>query len=103
MKVGTVIENEKWKIKVFAPPKEHEPAHVHVVAKGENAEVKISLVTLEMIGSTNFNRRTVRSIIIYIYENYKFLWKCWEELHGSSKSKSKSKKAKPQRSFKKSR
>ena len=23
VKVGTVIENEKWKIKVFAPPKEH--------------------------------------------------------------------------------
>ena len=51
VKVGTVIETSKWKIKVYAPPKEHGPAHVHVIAKGEAAEVKISLVTLEMIGS----------------------------------------------------
>jgi hypothetical protein len=85
MKVGTVIENEKWKIKVYAPPKEHKPAHVHVIAKGEKAEVKISLETLEIIGSTEFDKRTVKGIIKYIHENYEFLMKCWEALHGKSK------------------
>ena len=50
VKVGTVIENAKWKIKVFAPPKEHGPPHVHVISKGDKAEVKISLVNLEVIG-----------------------------------------------------
>ncbi|MBL7664530.1 MAG: DUF4160 domain-containing protein [Bacteriovoracaceae bacterium] len=83
--MGTVIENEKWKIKVFAPPKEHGPPHVHVIAKGEKAEVKISLVTLGVIGSTNFDKRTVKGIINYIHENYEFLWKCWEVLHGTEK------------------
>lgn len=96
MKVGTVIENGKWKIKVFAPPKEHDPAHVHVIAKGEKAEVRVSLVTLEVIGSTDFDKRTVKGIIKYIYENYEFLWECWEALHGTDKKhneKTKSKKS----------
>ncbi len=83
-KVGTVLENENWKIKVFAPPKEHGPARVHVLSKGERAEVKISLVTLEVIGSTQFSRRAVKGIIKFIHENYKYLWKCWEELHGKN-------------------
>jgi hypothetical protein len=97
LKVGTVIVNEKWKIKVFAPPKEHGPAHVHVIAKGEKAEVKISLVTLEMIGSTQFSKKAVSGIIKYIHENYEYLWKCWEALHGKdekTKSKKNSKKGK---------
>lgn len=85
MKVGTVLENEKWKIKVFAPPKEHGPPHVHVMAKGEKAEVKISLVTLEVLGGTRFSRQTVTGIIKYIHANYEVLWKCWEELHGKDK------------------
>ncbi len=82
MKVGTIIENEKWKIKVFAPPKEHGPAHVHVIAKGEKAEVKISLETLDVIGSTKFDKRTVKGIIRYIHGNYEILMESWEKLHG---------------------
>jgi hypothetical protein len=97
LRVGTVIENEKWKIKVFAPPKEHGPAHVHVIAKGEKAEVKISLVTLEVIGSTQFSVRAVKGIIKYIHENYEYLWNCWEALHV------KNEKTKSKASFKKSR
>ncbi len=81
MKAGTVIENEKWKIKIYAPPKEHGPAHVHVIAKGEKAEVKICLESLQMIGRTNFSKKSVKLIIKYIHKHYHFLWKCWEELH----------------------
>lgn len=85
MKVGTIIENSKWKIKVYAPPKEHGPAHVHVIAKGEKAEVKISLETLQIIGSTKFSKHTVKAIIKYVHENFEFLWKSWEALHGKDK------------------
>ena len=91
MKVGTVIENGKWKIKVFAPPKEHGPPHVHVLAKGEKVEVRISLETLQVIGSTRFSKTTVKGIIKYIHENYEYLWKCWEALHGKENEKTKSK------------
>jgi hypothetical protein len=96
MKVGTVLENDHWKIKVYAPPKEHGPAHVHVKAKGANAEVRISLETLEVIGKTEFSKRAVKGIIIYVHENYEYLMKCWEDLHGkkkTTKSKSSSKKS----------
>ena len=82
MKVGTIIENEKWKIKVFAPPKEHGPAHVHVIANGEKAEVKISLETLDVISSTKFNKRTVKGIIRFVHANYEILMESWEKLHG---------------------
>jgi len=82
IKSGTVIETAKWKIKVFAPPKEHGPAHVHVLAKGENAQVKISLVTLEVLGRTRFSKKTVKGIVRYVHQNYAYLHKCWEDLHG---------------------
>lgn len=85
MKVGTIIENEKWKIKVFAPPKEHGPAHVHVIAKGEKAEVKISLIDLEVIGKTKFSKQTVKGIIKYVYQNYDVLIDAWEKLHEDKK------------------
>jgi hypothetical protein len=85
MKVGTIIENEKWKIKVFAPPKEHGPAHVHVIAKGEKAEVKISLIDLDVIGKTNFSKQTVKDIIKYVYQNYDILMDAWEKLHENKK------------------
>jgi hypothetical protein len=86
IKVGTVLENKDWKIKVYAPPLEHGPAHVHVLAKGSRAEVKISLLTLEMIGKTSFDKRSVKKIIRYIYKNYDFLYGCWEVLHGNNEA-----------------
>lgn len=85
MKVGTIIENEKWKIKIFAPPKEHGPAHVHVIAKGEKAEVKISLIDLDIIGKTNFSKQTVKGIIKYVHQNYDILMDAWEKLHEKKK------------------
>ncbi len=85
MKVGTIIENEKWKIKIFAPPKEHGPAHVHVIAKGESAEVKISLIDLEVVGKTNFSKQTVKGIIKYVHQNYDILMDAWEKLHENKK------------------
>ncbi len=85
MKSGTVLENAQWKIKIYASPREHGPAHVHVVAKGEKAEVKIELETLIMKGRTRFSKKTVRGIIKYIHQNYDFLVDHWEKLHVKKK------------------
>ncbi len=84
-KSGTVLENAQWKIKIYTPPKEHGPVHVHVVAKGEKAEVKIELETLTMKGRTRFSKKTVRGIIRYIHQNYDFLMDHWEKLNGKKK------------------
>lgn len=85
MSAGTVIENNKWKVKVFSPPGEHGAPHVHIISKGTRAEVKIYLETLEVAGKTKFLKRAVKDIVKYIYENYDILMDKWEELHGKKK------------------
>jgi hypothetical protein len=84
-KYGTVAENNKWKIKMYGPPREHGSPHVHVVAKGKNAEVKIYLETLEVEGKTKFSKRSVKQIIEYVYGNYDLLIEAWEAIHEKKK------------------
>jgi len=83
--MATILETKNWKIKMFSPPGEHGPAHVHVIAKGEKAEVKIYLETLEVKGKTKFSKRALKKIIGYLYENYDYLIETWERLHGKKK------------------
>jgi len=84
--MATIVENNRWKIKVYSPPREHGAPHVHVIAKGENAEVKIYLKTLEVTGKTNFSRKVVKEIIRYIHSNYDILMDAWEAQHGKKKT-----------------
>jgi len=84
-KTGTVTETHLWKIKIYSPPKEHGAPHVHVVSKGDKAEVKIYLDTFEVVGRTRFSRQAVKKIIKYLYNNYDCLIEHWEELHGKKK------------------
>lgn len=79
--MGLIIENSKWKIRIFPPPREHGPPHVHVVAKGMDAEVKINLETLEVLGKTTFSKKAVKEIIRFIFENQDYLLKAWEQIH----------------------
>ena len=85
MKAGTVIENNKWKIKVYSPPREHGSPHVHVISKGDKAELKVFLETLEVSGKTKFSKKAVKEIIKYIHKNYDVLMDSWEALHGKEK------------------
>ncbi|MBL6988620.1 MAG: DUF4160 domain-containing protein [Bacteriovoracaceae bacterium] len=85
MKTRTVLENNKWQIKVYSPPREHGSPHVHIISKGDNAEVKIYLETLEVSGKTRFSKKSVKGIIRYVYRNYDLLMNQWEVLHGKKK------------------
>ncbi|MBT7610746.1 MAG: DUF4160 domain-containing protein [Bacteriovoracaceae bacterium] len=82
MKAGTIIETSKWKIKVYAPPREHGAPHVHVQSKVSKAQLKVFLETLEVVGNTQFSKRSVKLILKYIHKNYDILMDAWEELHG---------------------
>jgi len=84
-KHGTIVENNKWRIRIYSPPREHGSPHVHVVAKGVNAEVKIFLNTFEIEGRTGFSKRAVKEIIKYLHENYDVLIGYWENLHEKKK------------------
>jgi hypothetical protein len=79
--MGVVIENSQWKIKIYPPPREHGPPHVHVIAKGMNAEVKINLITLEVLGKTRFTKKAVKDIIRYLFDNQDYLIEAWEKMH----------------------
>jgi len=85
MKAGTVLETDKWKIKIYAPPREHGSPHVHVLDKGSKAKVKIYLETLEVEGTTKFSKQAVKKIIQYLHKNYDFLMDTWEALHAKEK------------------
>ena len=85
MTSSTVLENNKWRIKVYAPPREHGAPHVHVISKGDNASVKIFLKTLEVSGKTKFSKKAVKEIIRYVHQHYDFLMNQWEALHGKAK------------------
>jgi Domain of unknown function (DUF4160) len=79
--MGVVIENSQWKIKIYPPPREHGPPHIHVIAKGMNAEVKINLITLEVLGKTRFTKKAVKDIIRYLFDNQDYLIEAWEKMH----------------------
>lgn len=84
VRAGTVFETEIWRFKIFSPPSEHGPPHVHVRAKGMDAEVRINLVTFEVMGETNFSRKAVLGILECIYKNHDYFLECWEQMHGKN-------------------
>ena len=86
--MSTVIENEKYRVKVYAPPREHNPPHVHIVKKSDNAEIRISLIDLSIMDNhTEFDRKSIKEILYWIHDNYETLKDKWEELHGQKKTK----------------
>ena len=84
MKVGVVLETDNWLIKVYAPPREHAPPHVHVIDRNSRAEVKISLVDLSILGRTRLSQRSMKQIVKYVWQNHSYLVECWEKLHGQN-------------------
>jgi hypothetical protein len=82
MKVGVVLETDQWLIKVYAPPREHAPPHVHVIEKGTGLEVKVSLLSITVMKRTRMNERSVKGILLYVWKNHSYLVECWERLHG---------------------
>jgi Ser/Thr protein kinase RdoA (MazF antagonist) len=55
--------------------REHNPPHVHAIAKG--AEAVIDLTTLEIDHCDGFNKATLKQILIWITENKAILLEAW--------------------------
>ena len=58
-------------------PKDHAPAHVHVVGPG--AEAKFDIKTLECIESHGFSQKTLKQIKGYLEERKANLMEAWNE------------------------
>ncbi len=58
-------------------PKDHSPAHVHVI--GPDAEAKFDINTMECIESYGFSQRTLKRIKDYLEERKETLLEAWHE------------------------
>ncbi len=66
-----------WKFRVLIYPKDHAPAHVHIV--GPDAEAKFDIETLECIESFGFSQKTLKQIKGYLEKRKGTLKEAWNE------------------------
>lgn len=81
--MGTVLEFTQH-IKIKIHPRDHSPAHVHVVTTAGDAEMKILLETLEVDLVKGFSRKAAEQIYQYVVTNQTFLMERWNEIHKDS-------------------
>ena len=62
-------------LKIEVRNREHNPPHVHAMAKG--AEAVINLLTLEVEHHDGFNKATLKLIVEWVTENRKILMETW--------------------------
>jgi len=66
-----------WNLKIVIYPKDHKPAHVHVV--GPEAEAKFNIDTLECIENYGFDEKSIRRIRTYLESRKDRLKEAWDE------------------------
>jgi hypothetical protein len=66
-----------WNIRVVIYPKDHEPAHVHVI--GPEAEAKFNIRTTECIENRGFSEKSLKRIKEYLMERKVTLLEAWDE------------------------
>lgn len=71
----TAFRTKNYRIVIY--PKDHRPAHVHVI--GPSAEAKFDIVTLECISSKGFSERALRYIREYLFSRKERLLEIWDE------------------------
>ena len=64
-------------MRVIVYPKDHKPAHVHVI--GPEAEAKFNIETLECIENSGFSEKSLRRIKEYLKERQETLRRAWYE------------------------
>jgi len=61
-------------------PKDHRPAHVHVIA-GE-AHAKFEIITGQCISSVGFSSKALTKLSVKVLEHRKELMQAWKEFEG---------------------
>jgi hypothetical protein len=68
---------QAWNLRVVIYPKDHEPAHVHVI--GPDAEAKFELKNLDCIENYGFSEKSLRRIKEYLKERRVNLLEAWDD------------------------
>lgn len=76
--MSVVLRFGRFKFIIY--PKDHRPAHVHVLA-GE-AEAKFDIMTGRCIAVRGFSARTVNQLSKIVLENEELLLEAWEDYEG---------------------
>lgn len=66
-----------WNFRIVIYPKDHKPAHVHVIGPG--AEAKFDIKTLECLDNYGFSEKTLKRIKAYLKERQHSLLEAWDE------------------------
>ena len=72
----TIFRAENLRFVIY--PKDHRPAHVHVIGPG--SEAKFEIETLKLISNRGFSERSLKVISKYIKERQNRLKEAWYEL-----------------------
>ena len=65
-------------IRIVINTKDHGPPHVHVLAPGASAKIRID--NLEVMESQGFNERTLKKILIFMEQTKFILMEKWDEI-----------------------
>ncbi len=73
-----VVRFGRFKFVIY--PKDHRPAHVHVVSP--SAEAKFDLATGQCLASWGYSQRTIGQLQSLVDSNRDLLKEAWEEYEG---------------------
>jgi len=78
----TVAENEYWRIKIFFPPREHPPSHVHLILKKKKAvEMIVFLSDFSFKIKGDWSKTQIKAGLSYVFDKREFLKEIWELRH----------------------
>ncbi len=66
-----------WNLRIVIYPKDHEPAHVHVM--GPDGEAKFDIRTMECIENHGFSEKSLRRTREYLIARKSSLLEAWHE------------------------
>ena len=70
------------RLKILVWPNDHDPAHVHVVSRGEGIEFKVRLADqeIEHLTRKQLSSRDEKMIVAFIKKNREFIQEVWDEI-----------------------
>ena len=79
MSMGTIfwIRN---KMRLVIHSRDHRPPHVHIIAP--DAEVRITIDTLEVLEVNGFDRSDIKEFVEFMKERQEKIKEKWNEIHG---------------------
>ncbi|MEX2016507.1 MAG: DUF4160 domain-containing protein [Candidatus Hydrogenedentales bacterium] len=84
----TIVREDGFSIRVYPPPREHPPPHVHVCKAG--TEVVIDLGSAGALPALREERGMARSdvprAIQLVWRHHELLTAAWENMHGKTRT-----------------